>query len=123
MDSNTKLYVKEEVNCRGEMDRGYYTISLSKLIEAQNLRGRNDDDGEEALCSEQGGDLLYEILSSSFMNDNKETDWVALLEEKGWIGIESEEVIWGIGTSKENAKIGFNSVPNYGEEEEWSEED
>ena len=122
MESNTKLYVKAETNCRGEIDYSYYTINLQKLIDAQNLRGKNDDDSEEALCNEEGGDFLYEIISGSFIRDNIETDWVALLEEKGHIGIESEEIIWGIGISKEQALIGFNSIPK-GEEDGWDEED
>ena len=117
--SDTKLYVKGESCCRGEVSRDYTTIPLSTILHAFTLQSCDDDDlitsWVKGLNEERSNEeLLFTIIVNKYLA--KTVDYAKHLNEKGYFYVDQDETIWSVGTTKELCRIGFDEMGGFPED-------
>jgi hypothetical protein len=126
----TDLFVLEEINNRGDVSQNKFKVQLPLIQQAVDYALMSQDDRDEI---EQEIDefldsfenyslttLLASIIgASSFIPNFDPNSVMDELKEKGRFGVESEEQIYGVGTTKELAYQAFSEIQTTCEDDGW----
>lgn len=112
------LHVFSKVNCRGATVTHKYTIARNLVELAQKLQELDEDAVEEALdeveekynIKDYDTILLMQAIAQPWRELEDKDNFLGMLNDDGYFGVEGEETTWGIGTSPTTAKVAFAEV-------------
>lgn len=126
----TDLFVLEEINCRGDVRQNKFKIQLPLIQQAidyalltQQEQLEIEEEIDTFLDSFENysiTNLLCSIIQiKQFIPDFDPITFMTNLNEKGLVGVESEECGYGIGTTKELAYQAFSEIQVQTSNDEW----
>jgi hypothetical protein len=126
----TDLFVVEEINCRGDVRQNKFKIQLVLIQQAIDYALLNQKEQQE--IEEEIDDFLdsfenYSITNllcsiiqiKQFIPDFDPTTFMTKLKENGLVGVESEECVYGIGTTKEFAYQAYCEIQVETSNNDW----
>lgn len=126
----TDLFVVEEINCRGDVRQNKFKVQLSLIQQAidyalltQQEQLEIEEEIDTFLDSFENysiTNLLCSIIQiKQFIPDFDPITFMTNLKEKGLVGVESEESVYGIGLTKELAYQAFCEIKVGYDDNDW----